>query len=511
MITLTLFSVFCFAQSTYDVSHYDLSVSFDLENQSISGHNTISFSTDVALDTFVFHLSDSFEIASIVYQEKDYTYSRKGNSVFVPIQLEAAELHQLTISYSGMPHPAANAPWDGGFVWKKDEKDRHWVSVACEGMGAQAWWPCTNDLRNRPDSMDLHFKTPLPNRCISNGQLIDRHHFKGKEYTHWKVSYPINTYNATFYLGHYNMIQDYLVINKDSLSLQYYVLDYHHAKARTYFKQNIVILKTIHELYGEFPFKRDGYKLVEAPYLGMEHQTAIAWGGDFKNTVHGYNYILLHENGHEWWGNSIGMANYQNMWINEGFTTYTEALFVETIKGISTAQQYLNNQKRHINNQQAIVDACAKKDYSDTDQYYKGAWLLHTLRHALNQEDWRAVMHQIFQQYKGKLVEENNIIEYFNALNDFDVNPLFEQYLHHKEVPILEYQIEQHWFKTKIKFRWTECIKSFNLPVTLTHKEQAIRVYPITDTWQTSSFRHLRKKQFVPNTDLGYFELKLVN
>ncbi|MEM7040394.1 MAG: M1 family metallopeptidase, partial [Bacteroidota bacterium] len=320
-------------RTCYDVHYYDLTVKVDPETQRIKGQNDIHFHAIADFETLQVDLFENMLIDEITYEGKKLEYRREFNAVFIdfPEPVRARKMGVLSIAFGGTPTVAARAPWDGGFVWKKDKNGKHWVGVACEGTGASLWWPNKDHLSDEPDSMAIHLIAPLGYKAISNGQLRSVKDLDVK-WTQWNwfVSYPINNYNVTVNIADYAHIKDTYKNASGTHNLDYYVLSYNEEKARKHFEQVKPMLRVFEDFFGEYPFWRDGYALVETPYLGMEHQGAIAYGNHYLPGYNGHDpldlkwdYIIIHESGHEWWGNSVSCRDHAELWIRESFCTYS--------------------------------------------------------------------------------------------------------------------------------------------------------------------------------------------
>ena len=475
----------------FDVYYYDLFIFVDINKQYISGSNTVYFTAADDFTLLQLDLNKEMRISKIVDKNDSIiVYSRKGNSVFVrfrEIQKKGTRSF-VKIEYGGVPHRAINAPWDGGFVWTSDSLNRPWVAVACEGIGASIWWPCKDHPSDEPDSMRMRFEVPSPLFCASNGNLISTTTTKrNTKIYEWVVSYPINTYNITLNIGYYVQISDRYKRNDYTiLALDYYVLSYNKEKAKLHFKQVKKILQCYETLFGKYPFEKDGYAIIEAPYWGMEHQSAIAYGNRFKNNMVGFDYIIVHESGHEWWGNNVSSADHADLWIHEAFTTYGEALLVEYFYSKEAAEEYLIGQKKMIKNREAIIGPYGINyhHWKDSDMYYKGAWMLHTLRSSLDNDSlWFSLLLGIQTQFGGKQISSLELINYINTITHYDYTSFFHQYLVYTDLPTLEYQISKKDKKNiYFKYRWKADEKAFFMPLIITVNDvQNIKIYPSSE------------------------------
>ncbi|MFZ9954718.1 MAG: M1 family metallopeptidase, partial [Flavobacteriales bacterium] len=383
-------------RTCFDVHYYHLNIAVDTANQSISGYNEIHFSAVDDVDRIQLDLYANMTIDSIVFRKFHLDYKRTFNAVFIdfPGTILKGYQEKIRVYYHGSPQVAKRAPWDGGFVWTQDKNARLWMGVACEGAGASLWWPNKDHLSDEPDSMRITCAVPNGLQCIANGNLEWQH----QNTFQWKVSYPINNYNVTLNIGDYVHFREYYVSGNDSMPCDYYVLPYNLEKAKVQFKQVKPMLKIYEDLYGRYPFWNDGYALVETPYLGMEHQGAIAYGnrylpgyrGQVDSNLHqqgiDFDYIIIHETAHEYWGNSVTVQDIADLWIHEGFATYTEALYVEKMHGHQAYMDYMQFLKQGIDNDASIIGTYGVNSEGSGDMYPKGAWMLHTIRNVVNND-----------------------------------------------------------------------------------------------------------------------------
>ena len=446
-------------RSCYDVYYYDLNVTIDDKNKElINSYNDFYITSLEDFDNIQIDLFSNLEINSIVFNETKLNFKRKFNAVFIdfPEIIKKGENIKFRVNYDGKPRKAVNPPWDGGFSWDYDKNKNPWIGVSCQGLGASSWWPCKDHQSDEPDSMRITCTVRSPLKVVSNGKLISNKSgydlkLKSKVNTSsWFVSYPINNYNVTLCAADYAHFSDYYLSNSDTLFLDYYVLTYNETKAKEHFKQVKPMLECFEEYFGQYPFINDGFSLVETPYLGMEHQSAIAYGNNYlpgyngnKNFIAGldFDYIIVHETGHEWWGNSITTNDIADMWIHEGFCTYSEVIYVECMYGYETMLEYVNNQKRFVRNDKPIVGPYNVNKKGSNDMYQKGSLMLHTLRNLINDDElWFSILKGISIDFKYKVLDGKDIIEYINRKVDFDLSLFFNQYLFNSKIPILEYK-----------------------------------------------------------------------
>ncbi len=482
-------------RTCYDVSHYDLDIRFNIEEQSISGSNTMRFNLLNSSEFLQIDLFKNMIIDSILNNGHSLTFTREYDAVFIDIEhLLPAKEHSITIYYHGKPREAINPPWDGGFCWDKDAKKRLWMSVSCEGVGASLWWPNKDHLSDEPDSMDIHYTLPSEYNCVSNGRLMSKETQGDFDRYHWQVKYPINNYNVTFYIGQYAAFFDeYYCANGDTLDLSYYVLDYNLARAKKHFEQVKGVLKAYEHYLGAYPFMDDGFKLVEAPYLGMEHQSAIAYGNEYMRGYLGglippdqdWDYIIVHEMGHEYFGNSLSCNDHADMWIHESFTTYLEALYVEYSLGKRAAIDHLL-QERIFENKEPIIGPHDVNfgDWIASDHYFKGSWVLHTLRFVVNNDQlWFSMIRGLYEKNAYGNVSNEAIFDYFEERSNLELDLFFNQYLMQPSIPKLNMRnIEKMNGYVTFEAKWSQVVEGFSLPVSYTklNDERII----ITDQWK---------------------------
>ena len=483
-------------RTCYDVMRYDLNIKINIEDKSIVGYNTIQFNVVTSTTKIQVDLFENMKVDSIVFHKKKLNYKREFNAVFIdfPYPLSAPSLETIQFYYSGKPIIAKRAPWDGGFVFTKDKEGKPWVAVACQGTGASLWYPCKDSQSDEPDH-GATIKVAVPNGLteVSNGRLTGSEDLKnGYTRWDWEVKNPINSYDITVNIANYAHIHDQL----DDLDLDYYVLHYNEETAKKHFEEAKLMLTCFQSKFGTYPFKEDGYKLVETPYLGMEHQSAVAYGNkylkgylgsDLSGTGIGllFDYITIHESGHEWFGNSITSKDIADMWIHEGFTMYTEAVYVECQWGPEKAQQYLSGIKRNVENQEPIIGQYGVNHEGSGDMYYKGALLLNTLRHIINNDDlWWKLLLDYATTYKHKIIDTETVIAFFNTKSKMDLTAVFNQYLRYKDIPKLLLRITNN----KLAYQWVSNDPNFNMQIDITIEGKKIRIIP-TSQWQTSNIK----------------------
>jgi aminopeptidase N len=506
------------ARNNFDILAYDLKVMIEPEKQFISGSNKINFKTKDLAQRMQLDLFKNMNIDSIIYKDQELTYERKHNAFFFdfPRSLEKGTKDSLRVYYSGKPQLAKNPPWDGGLVFDEDRKGRPHIGVAVQGTGASLWFPNKDHLKDEPEQVKISIIAPKELKAVANGRkvgekLVDNNFRK----TTWQVTYPINNYNITFYLGHFA----HFTGQYKDLELSYYPLDVNLPKAKKQFRQVQPMMRCFEEKFGFYPFKEDSYKLVESPYLGMEHQSAIAYGNAYRNGYRGvdisgtgigsdFDFIIIHESAHEWFGNAISAQDIADLWIHEAFATYAEAVYVECQKGEQKAVEYLNGIRRNIRNNAPIIGHYGVNNEGSPDMYFKGANFLHTLRTVLNDdESWWRLIKGFATDHRYKTITTFDVIDYFQSYFDTDVQPIFDQYLRHEDLPVLLLKKEND----RLEMKWQTDIDNFEMPIDV-QTEQEMKRYHLEDHWQQinnySSVDQLKKN--IDQTNM-YFEIEVLD
>ena len=497
-------------RTCYDVVFYDLFLNIDENSKSLVGSsNSIHFQAKENFNKIQIDLAQNMQINKIEFLNEDLIFERDFDAVYIyfPKQIKKNEFHKIKVYYEGQPKIAKNPPWDGGFSWKQDKNNNPWISVSCQGTGASTWWPCKDHQSDEPDSMQITGVVRSSLQFISNGTLRNQKEYFSEVLNSnviescWFVSYPINNYNVTLYIGDYIHFSDIYVKNKDTLMLDYFVLKNNLIKAKNHFKQVKPMLKCFENYFGKYPFWEDGYSLIESPYLGMEHQSAIAYGNKYMpgylgNTSYiddlSFDFIIVHETGHEWWGNSITSFDIADMWIHEGFCTYSEALYVECLYGYQKMLSYVNNQKKNIKNDKPIIGPYNVNQMGSSDMYAKASVMLHTLRSLVDNDDlWFKIIRDINIDFKHNITTTKEMIKYLSLKTNLDLNIFFEQYLNNKEIPQFEYSIEKQGKNVTLICKWN-AIEHFNMPIKINTGQDDFWIYPTTE---------------IREIDLGSFDL----
>lgn len=502
-------------RTCYDVTFYALDIEVDERARAIAGSVVIAFRVVEDFERLQIDLFDNMTIDRIVFEGRELAYQREYNAVFVdfPAVQQAGAQAQMEVFYHGQPIVAKNAPWDGGFVWAKDQKGRPWTAVACEGVGASLWWPNKDHLSDEPDSMRISLTVDKAQMAVANGSLRSVEELGEKTRYNWFVGYPIDNYNVTVNIGRYTAFDDqYFAADGDTLQLDYYVMDYNLNTARTHFQQVHPVLACYEQYMGKYPFWDDGFALVETPYLGMEHQGAIAYGNRFMRGYLGgmiprdmdWDYIIVHEMGHEYYGNSIGCADMAEMWIQESFTTYLEAVYVEYTMSYADAVRYLVGQRAFIANKEPILGPLGVNwdHWAHSDHYYKGAWMLHTLRHAIGDDAlWWSIFKDFYQKHQQTRITTADFVAYVNERTGRPWDAFFQQYLAFPNVPTLEYKLTQKGKNLQVLYRWKADVADFDMPIKAGRKGKLITLAP-TSEWQETTLFQTKLEDFVVAQDL---------
>lgn len=505
-------------RTCFDVKHYDITVKIDPRKQAISGSNSITFSVVKDFRKMQLDLFKVIGIDSMRLGDRNVTFTRDSNAVLVDLgtKVKKQSMQVLTVYFKGSPPVAKKAPWDGGFVWTKDSSGSDWVGLACEGMGASCWLPCKDHLSDEADSMDMHLIVPQGLTGVSNGKLVGTKPLNnGYTQFDWRVRNPINNYNISINVGRYAHIHDvylskYNAFRKE-LDLDYYVLKDNEQVARTHFQQVKPMLDCFELRFGAYPFWNDGYKLVETPYWGMEHQSCIAYGNGYDDNRWGFDFIIVHESGHEWFGNSLSCNDPAEMWIHESFTTYAEALYIECRLNYESSVSYLREQKKNIANREPMIGPYDVYYHgrNDNDIYYKGSWMLHTLRTMIdNDTAWFAMLRDLNFRFLKSNVTTAQIVAFFNERSGRKLDKFFEQYLQHADIPELEYEIVDKGRKLELHYRWSNTISGFELPVKMTVTKDTYEFVTPSRTWQIIDLNYFNPADFKVRTDLALIRLK---
>ncbi len=495
-----------------DLLFYHLDLRVDPDKKVISGTNTIRFKMLQDGTRIQLELYTSLQIDKVTMGKSTRKYERDGVTFFVdfPKPLRTGHTYSIDVHYSGSPTETGRF---GCFTFKKDTSGHDWINTACEETGASVWWPNKDQWRDEPQE-GMKISVAVPNGLMddSNGKFAGKKDL-GDGYTRWDwtVHYPINNYDVALNIGNYVHFGDKF----GDLPLDYYVLPESLDGAKRQFAQVPGMMKAYYHYFGEYPFKKDGYKLIEVPYAGMEHQSAVAYGNHFQNgyldrdwTGVGistrFDFIIIHESGHEWFGNSITAADKSDMWIHEGWTTYLECLYVEYNYGYDDELKYVNALKKKVKNDRPIITQRGANAEPPQDQYFKGALFINTLRGIINDDArWWTLLHDFYQHFKYQNIMTEDVVQYFNQQTGMDFTPVFDQYLRHTAIPTLELKFDEAG--GTVSYRWQADEKILAMPVRVGLKEHWETIHP-TIEWQTMK-TSLTRDQFAVATDLYYINV----
>ncbi|APY09333.1 peptidase M1 [Winogradskyella sp. J14-2] len=483
----------------WDLNYYDLNIKVQPDKKFIAGYNIIRYKVLKSHNIIQIDLQDPLEIVAFVQDDVQLDYNKIGSAYFVFLQKEQVpgDYNELYVQYSGQPKEAVRAPWDGGFSWKKDKNGNHFVATSCQGLGASVWWPNKDHMYDEVDSMLISVTVPRGLKNISNGRLRDiRLNNDNTERWSWFVSNPINNYGVNINIGDYENFSESYEGEKGNLDMYYWVLSYNLEKAKEHFKDAPKMMKAFEHWFGPYPFYEDSFKLVEVPYLGMEHQSSVTYGNKFKNGYLGndlsgtgwglkFDFIIIHEAGHEWFANNITNKDIADMWIHEGFTAYSENLFLDYYYGKEAAADYVIGTRANIQNDRPLIGQYHVNNEGSSDMYYKGANMLHTLRQLIgDDEKWRQILRGLNSEFYHQTVTTKQIEDYISEQSKIDLAEFFDQYLRTTMIPTLEYKIENG----ELKYRWINIVDGFDMPVQIEIDGKSEWLFPKAE-WQIKSVK----------------------
>ena len=471
----------------WDIKYYHLDIKVNPVDRTIYGSNTIRYKVLNSYNRMQIDLQEPLKISKVTQDGKELKYQRDGSVFYIDLVApqNAGEIKEITVFYGGKPKIAVNPPWDGGITWSKDANLKPFIASTCQGLGASVWWPNKDHMYDEVDDMLISVNVPKNLTDVSNGRLQSITDLKdGTRTYNWYVSNPINNYGVNINIGDYVSFSEVFLGEKGDLDCDYYVLRDNLDKAKIQFKEVPRMLKAFEHWFGPYPFYEDSYKLVEVPYLGMEHQSSITYGNGYQNGYLGrdrsgsgwgskFDYIIIHESGHEWFANNITYKDIADMWIHESFTCYSENLFVEYFYGKKAGTEYVRGQRNEIQNVSQMIGQY-DVNREGADLYNKGANMLHTLRQIVNDDEkWRTILRGLNSTFYHQTVTTKQIEDYLCKNIGLDLSPFFDQYLRDIRIPTFEYKFKDN----KLEYRWTNCVSGFNVPlkVTLNGKEQWLK------------------------------------
>ena len=476
-------------RSWWDLTYYHLDIKVQPEKKYISGSNTVGYKVLESKKLMQIDLQEPMIINSVTSKGKKLKFFREGNAYFIKMnkKQKVGEVNYIKINYEGNPKVAIRAPWDGGLSWEKDQNGNHFIATSCQGLGASVWWPNKDHMYDEVDSMLISVNVPKNLKNISNGRLRKVTSKKDQTTTYdWFVSNPINNYGVNINIGDYVGFSSKFDGENGLLDIDNYVLSYNLEKAKSHFKQVPMMIEAFEYWFGPYPFYEDSFKIVEVPYLGMEHQSSITYGNEFKNGYLGrdlsgtgwglkFDYIIIHEGGHEWFANNITYKDIADMWIHEGFTCYSENLYVDYFFGKDASAEYVIGTRKGISNTKPIIGPYDVNREGSSDMYSKGANLLHTIRQiADDDEKWRKTLRGLNKTFFHKTVTTAEIENFISKSLNIDLSSVFDQYLRDIRIPVLEYEINDGF----LKYRWNNVIENFKMPVKIIIDETPLMINP---------------------------------
>ena len=483
-------------RSWWDLKYYKLEVTVDPKTKSIHGKNTIHYKVLETNRRMQIDLQIPMQLTKATQRGKSLKIDHDSNAHYIHLESPQVKnsVDSITVHFEGRLKAAVRPPWDGGFTWTKDQNGNDFIATACQGIGASVWWPNKDHMYDEVDSMKIRVNVPKHLMAVSNGRLIKiSKHDSTASYT-WVVSNPINNYGVNINIGDYVNFSEIYEGEKGNLDMNYYVLKPHLEKAKKQFSEVPKMMKAFEYWLGPYPFYEDSYKLVEVPYLGMEHQSSVTYGNQFKNGYLGrdlsgtgwglkFDFIIVHESGHEWFANNITNKDIADMWIHEGFTAYTENLYLDYYYGKEAAAAYVIGTRKRIQNDRPLIGDYNVNNEGSSDMYYKGANMIHMLRQLTkNDEKWRQMLRKMNAEFYHQTVTSLQIESFLSKEIGWNLKFFFNQYLRDVRIPVLEYKIDGR----KLKFRWNNVVSGFDMPVEVIKGKQSLWLYP-TESWQTTA------------------------
>ncbi|MCX6303148.1 MAG: M1 family metallopeptidase [Bacteroidia bacterium] len=461
----------------WDLTFYHLDIVVKPSDSTISGTNTVTYRVKESSEVMQIDLQEPMNITRAEQNGKLLSYSREGNVFWIRMaeKQEQGKIYSVILSYSGKPKVSVRPPWVGGITWKKDKNGLPFIASSCQGDGASLWWPCKDHMYDEPDSMLISVNVPSNLMDVSNGRLrsiVKNRKNKTTTYN-WFVANPINNYGVNINIADYAHFSEVFNGEKGRLDCDYYVLKENLEKAKVHFKQATMMLSAFEHWFGPYPFYEDGYKLVEAPYLGMEHQSSVTYGNGYQNGYLGrdvsgsgwgdkFDFIIIHESAHEWFANNITFEDAADMWVHESFGNYSECLYVEYHYGKDAGAEYVLGSRQNIRNDRPITGIYNVNFSGSGDMYYKGGSMLHTIRQIINDDEkWRSILRGLNENFYHQVVKGSQIENYISEKAGMNLKPVFDQYLRDTRIPVFEYFIRGE----ELSYRWNNCVQGFDMPL----------------------------------------------
>ncbi|MGC6431018.1 MAG: M1 family metallopeptidase [Jejuia sp.] len=478
----------------WDLTYYHLDIKVEPDKKFISGKNTIQYKVLSEHDKMQIDLQSPMKLLKATQNGNDLEIKHDGNAHFIALTetQNVGDINTIEVYYEGHPREAVRAPWDGGISWKKDKNGNHFIASSCQGLGASVWWPCKDHMYDEVDSMQISVNVPSKLTNVSNGRLRLVERIGDTKTFHWVVKNPINNYGVNINIGDYVNFSEVYDGMAGNLDMDYYVLSYNLEKAKEQFKQAPKMMEAFEHWFGQYPFYADSFKLVEAPYLGMEHQSSVTYGNKYKNGYLGndlsgtgwglkFDFIIIHEAGHEWFANNITNKDVADMWIHEGFTSYSENLYLEYYFGKEAGAEYVIGTRKNIANDRPMIGYYNVNKEGSSDMYFKGANMLHTLRQLVeDDEKWRQMLRGLNTKFYHQTVSTQQVENYISSQFGKDLTEFFNQYLRTTKIPTLEYKID----KKTLKYRYTNIVDGFDMPIQIIINETEDWLFPNAE-WQT--------------------------
>ncbi|ARN77870.1 peptidase M1 [Nonlabens spongiae] len=497
----------------WDLKYYDLEVEVFPDRKFIKGQNTITYTVNEPYQLMQVDLQAPMKITKVTQNGKNLLVTDEGNTHFIKLinNQKTGKEYEVVVHFEGEPREARNAPWDGGFSWKKDKNGKHFIATSNQGLGASVWWPCKDHMYQEPEGMTITATVPEDLICVSNGRLIKEKNKGGKTAYTWQVKNPINNYGVNLNIGDYVNFSEVYDGEKGDLDMDYWVLKDNLEKAKEHFKDAPKMMKAFEHWFGPYPFYEDSFKLVEVPYLGMEHQSSVTYGNkyvkgylgqDLSRTGWGlkFDFIIIHEAGHEWFANNITNKDIADMWIHEGFTAYSESLFLDYHYGTDAANAYVIGTRRSIQNDRPLIGVYGVNNEGSGDMYYKGANLLHTLRQIVsNDEKWRSILRGMNETFYHRTVTTQEIEDYLNKNIDLDLKPIFDQYLRTTDIPLFKYEIKDG----KLYYHYDNVVTGFSMPLQVAINGTLHMLQPQEEEQVFSLDQLIEKVEVNPNFYVG--------
>ncbi|MBB3699333.1 M1 family metallopeptidase [Flammeovirga yaeyamensis] len=505
----------------WDLQRYNLSVEVKPNEKFIQGSNIVVFKVVDDQEDLQIDLQEPMRITKVIQGKEILNYRRKGNAFFIELakSYNNNDIDSIEIFFEGTPREAVKAPWDGGFTWAKDENGNDFIATSCQGLGASVWWPNKDHMYDEPDlGMDISIEVPANLMDVSNGRLVKvkKNRKKKTKTYHWKVVNPINNYGVNINIGNYVHFGEHYEGEKGTLDMNYYVLEHNLEKAKKQFTQAKDMMEAFEHWFGPYPFYEDGFKLVEVPYLGMEHQSSVTYGNKYQNGYLGsdlsntgwglkFDFIIIHEAGHEWFANNITDKDIADMWIHESFTAYSECLFVEYHYGKEAGLQYVRGTRSAIQNDRPIIGDYDVNSEGSGDMYYKGSNMINMIRRIQNDDEkWRGLLRGMNKEFYHQTVDTKQIEDYMSEKVGIDLSKVFDQYLRNTSIPTLEYRI----IKGGISYRYINTVAGFDMPIDVTINGKSKRLKGSTK-WQMIEASDVESFEIDPNYYVGLMEIKI--